>query len=64
MKEEEYKPGVKFISQTTQVRFEVLKVERALFANSYNVTIRNLDNGRNSVHGLNYLSKLNLHIEA
>ena len=64
MKEEEFKPGVKFISQTTQVRFEVLKVERALFANSYNVTIRNLDNGRNSVHGLNYLSKLNLHIEA
>ncbi len=64
MKTEDFKPGVKFISQTTYARFEVVKVERALFADSYNVTIRNLDTGRKSVHGLNYLSKLNLHIEA
>ena len=64
IKIEDFKPGIKFISDTTQARFEVLEVKKALFADSYNVTVRNLDNGRKSVHGLNYLSKLNLHVEA
>ena len=64
IKAEDFKPGVKFISDTTQARFEVLEVKKALFADSYNVIIRNLDNGRKSIHGLNYLTKLNLHIEA
>lgn len=64
MKTEDFKPGVKFISETTQARFEVVEVKKALFADSYNVIIRNLDNGRKSTHGLNYLSKLNLHVEA
>lgn len=64
MKTEDFKPGVKFISETTQTRFEVVEVKKALFADSYNVIIRNLDNGRKSTHGLNYLSKLNLHVEA
>ena len=64
IKAEDFKPGVKFISDTTQAKFEVLEVKKALFADSYNVIIRNLDNGRKSIHGLNYLTKLNLHIEA
>lgn len=61
MKQEDFKKGTKFISAATGFTFEVLKIEKALFADSYNVTIKNLENGRKSVHGLNYLSKLDLH---
>ncbi len=61
MKPEDFEKGTKFIAAATGFIFEVLKIEKALFADSYNVTIKNLENGRKSVHGLNYLSKLDLH---
>ena len=61
MKPEDLEKGTKFIAAATGFTFEVLKIEKALFADSYNVTIKNLENGRKSVHGLNYLSKLDLH---
>ena len=61
MKPEDFEKGTKFIAAATGFTFEVLKIEKALFADSYNVTIKSLDNGRKSVQGLNYLLKLDLH---
>lgn len=62
MQRKDFKPGVKFTSVATGNVFEVLKIERALLADSYNVTIRNCTNGRKSVHGIGYLERLELHV--
>lgn len=62
MKKREIKPGIKFLSVATGTEFEILKIERALLADSYNVTIRNCMTGRKSVHGMGYLERLDLHV--
>lgn len=57
-----FKEGTIFESGLSGNRFVVLSVKKAILNNAYNVTVRNLETGRKSVHGLKYLEKADIKI--